>query len=134
MSIPAEHPNVALLRRLFEAFGRRDGAAVAAMFDHEVVWRVGGRNPMTGEYRGWREVVRFLRRTTSETDGTYRSELRWAFADDDRGVAVYRARGRRSDRTLDIDQVLLIEHRDGVWHEITAIPSDPPAFEAFWAV
>src|SRR5438132_1636632 len=39
MSIPAEHANAQLLRRLFEAFGRRDGAAVAAMFDHDVVWR-----------------------------------------------------------------------------------------------
>src|SRR5256885_16720548 len=113
MSIPAEHPNAELLRRLFEAFGRRDGAAVAAMFDHDVVWRVGGRNPMTGEYRGWRAVVRFLRRTTEETDGTYLSELSYAFADDTRGVAVYRARGRRNGRELDIDQGLLCEFSHG---------------------
>jgi hypothetical protein len=33
---------------------------------------------------------------------------------------------------LDIDQVLLIDHEDGVWQNIVAIPSDPPAFEAFW--
>ena len=36
-------------------------------------------------------------------------------------------------RELDIDQVLLIEHSGGIWRHITAIPSDPPAFEAFWA-
>src|SRR5437868_14039011 len=113
MSIPAEHPNPQLLRRLFAAFGRRDGAAVAAMFDHDVGWRVGGRNPMTGEYSGGREVVKFLRRTTQATDGTYFSELRYAFADDDRGVAVYRARGRRNGRALDIDQALLCPFRDG---------------------
>ena len=64
--------------------------------------------------------------------GTYLSELRWSLADDDHAVAVYRARGSRLGRTLDIDQVLLIAHTDGVWREITAIPSDPPAFEAFW--
>src|SRR5690242_3261600 len=39
------------------------------MFDHDVCWRVRGDNPMTGEYKGWRQVVRFLRRTTEETHG-----------------------------------------------------------------
>ena len=47
-------------------------------------------------------------------------------------VAVYRAQGSRLGRELDIDQVLLIDHAGGVWKRIIAIPSDPPAFEAFW--
>jgi uncharacterized protein len=128
----ATHPNTALLGRLFEAFGRRDGAAVAAMFDRELVWRVGGRNPLTGEYRGWRDVLRFLRRTTQETDGTYRTELVWALADDERGVAVYRARGTRQGRVLDIEQVLLCGFRDGRIVEVTAAPVDSVAFDAFW--
>jgi ketosteroid isomerase-like protein len=129
----SDHPNAFLLARLFDAFGRRDGAAVAAMFDHEVVWRVGGRNPMTGEYTGWREVVRFLRRTTQETDGTYLSELRYAFADDERGVAVYRASGSRNGRSLDIDQVLLCRFRDGRICDVTAAPVDSVAFDEFWS-
>jgi ketosteroid isomerase-like protein len=128
-----DHANAQLLRRLFDAFGRRDGAAVAAMFDHDVVWTVGGRNPMTGVYRGWREVVAFLRRTTQETDGTYRSELRWALADDRNGVAVYRARGRRNGRVLDIDQVLLCDFHDGRIANVTAAPTDSVAFDEFWS-
>lgn len=127
-----EHPNVRLLGRLFAAFGRRDGAAVAAMFDHDVVWRVGGHNAMTGEYRGWREVAVFLRRTTTETDGTYLSELRWALADDEHGVAVYRASGRRGERQLDCEQALLFRFRDGRIADVTAAPFDPVAFDAFW--
>ena len=47
---------------------------------------------------------------------------------------MYRAQGQRLGRELDIDQVLLIDHDRGVLAAtITAIPSDPPAFEAFWA-
>ena len=129
----AGHPNAELLGRLFAAFGRRDGAAVAAIFDHEVVWRVGGSNPMTGEYRGWREVVRFLQRTTEETDGTYRSDLGWALADDERGVAVYRARGTRKGRTSDIEIVLLCGFRDGRIADVTAMPVDSAAFDTFWS-
>jgi hypothetical protein len=28
--------------------------------------------------------------------------------------------------------VLVIDHEQGIWQRITAIPADPPAFEAFW--
>ncbi len=59
--------------------------------------------------------------------------MRWLLAGDEHAVAVYRAQGKRLGRELDIDQVLLIDHAGGVWRHITAIPSDPPAFEAFWA-
>ena len=103
------------------------------MFDRDVVWRVGGSNQMTGVYRGWRDVVRFLRRTTSETNGTYRSELRWALADDERGVAFYRARGTRNGQSSDLEIVLLCGFRDGRIAEATAVPVDAGAFDAFWS-
>jgi hypothetical protein len=128
-----EHPNAALMRRLFDAFGRRDGAAVAAMFDHGVVWRVGGGTPMSGEYRGWREVVEFLRRTTEETDGTYRSSLVWALGDDAHAAAAYRARGRRNGTDLDLEQLLLCDVRAGRITMATAIPYDAGVFAQFWS-
>jgi ketosteroid isomerase-like protein len=122
-----------LMQRLFDAFGRRDGAAVAGLFDHDVVWRVGGSTPMSGEYRGWRDVVQFLRRTTQETDGTYRSSLVWAAGDDDHAVAVYRARGERNGGTLDIEQLLLCDVVDGRITRATAIPFEPAEFTRFWS-
>ena len=77
-------------------------------------------------------IFELFRETRRLTDGTYLSTLRWALADDEHAVAVYRAQGRSgSAGELDIDQVLLIDHELGIWRQITAIPSDPPAFEAF---
>lgn len=128
-----EHRNAALMRRLFDAFGRRDGAALAGMFSHDVVWRVGGDTPMSGEYRGWRDVVVFLRGTTRETDGTYRSSLVWALGGDGRAAAVYRARGTRQGRELDIDQLLLCDIRDDRIATATAIPFEADAFTRFWS-
>jgi ketosteroid isomerase-like protein len=121
------------MRRLFDAFGRRNGAAVAAMFDHDVVWRVGGGTPMSGEYRGWRDVVAFLRRTTQETEGTYRSSLVWAVGDDEHAAAVYRARGTRRGVDLDIEQLLLCDMRDGRITAATAIPFEADVFARFWS-
>jgi ketosteroid isomerase-like protein len=88
---------------------------------------------VAGEYRGRQVIFELFRETRRRTGGTYRSELRWAVADDEHAVAVYRARGSRLGREIDIDQVLLITLRDGLWREIMALPTDPLAFEAFWA-
>ena len=54
-------------------------------------------------------------------------------ASDDRAAALYRARGTRHGRTLELDQVLLFRIEDGLVQRVLALPSDPDAFEAFWA-
>jgi len=126
-----EHPNAALVRRLFAAFGR-DPMVVAAALARDVVWRVPGNTVMSGEYRGRRNVVEFLRRTGPETDGTYRSRLHTVLADDDWAVAIYRASGTRNGIDLDIEQALVFRISDGVLQDVTAVPLDA-AFERFWA-
>jgi hypothetical protein len=126
------HPNAELLQRAFAAFGR-DALTVARTLADDIVWRVPGDTVMSGEYRGRDAVLQFLRQTLVQSDGTYRTELQYAVADDDRAVAVYRARGERKGRSLDIDQALFCVIRDGQIADVTAIPFDLHAFEAFWA-
>ena len=96
-SVTDEHPNAALVRRVFAAFGR-DAKAISAAFARDIVWRVPGDTVMSGEYRGRRDVVEFLRRTGLETGGTYRSRLHTVFADDEWAVAIYRAIGHPQRR------------------------------------
>ena len=126
-----EHPNAALMRRLFAAFGR-DPKVIAAALSRDVVWRVPGNTVMSGEYRGTREVVEFLRRTGTETGGTYRSSLHTVLADDHWGIAVYRAMGSRNGIDLDVDQALVMRFADGRITDVTAVPLES-AFDAFWA-
>jgi ketosteroid isomerase-like protein len=121
------------IERVFQAFRGGDPRALFEVIAEDAVWIVNGTVPVAQEYRGRARIFELFRETRRLTDGTYLSELKWTLTDDQHAVAVYRARGRRLGRELDIDQVLLIAHRDGVWTEITAIPSNPPVFEAFWA-
>jgi hypothetical protein len=125
------HRNAELVRRLFGAFGN-DAMQISATFDRDVLWRVPGNTVMSGEYRGRRDVVDFLRRTGIETGGTYRSRLHTVFADDDWGLAVYRASGTRNGIDLDVDQALVFKFDDGVISKVTAVPLDS-AFDAFWS-
>jgi len=121
------------IERVFAAFRGGDARALFEVIAEDAVWRVHGTVPVAQEYRGRERIFELFRETRRLTEGTYLSELEWALADDEHAVAVYRARGSRLGRELDIDQVLLIAHTGGVWTDITAIPSDPPAFERFWA-
>ena len=125
--------NEALVRQIFEAFARKQGFALRGLFADDAVWTVPGRGTMAGVYRGREEIFRFLAGLPKETDGTYTSELRDVLASKDRAAAVYRASGMRRGRRLELDQVLLFRIGDGLVQEVLALPSDPEAFDAFWA-
>lgn len=128
----SEHPNAARTREGFDRFIGGDVSGLLELFADDAVWHVPGANAMTGDYHGREEIIPFLRRTAELTGGTYRVELLWVVADDEHVVAVYRARGEREGRSLDIEQALLIRVEDGRWSDIRAQPLDQPAFEAFW--
>jgi ketosteroid isomerase-like protein len=128
------HPNAAAVRAGFDRFAIGDVVGLLGLFADDAVWRIPGASPMAGNYEGRGEIVALLGRTAELTVGTYRVELLWVVADDEHIAAVYRARGEREDgRTLDIEQTLLIELRDGLWTEIRAQPLDQAAFDEFWA-
>ena len=120
------------IRRVFAAFRGGDPRALFEVIADDAVWTVNGTVPVSQVYVGRERIFELFLETRRLTDGTYLSTLKWVLADDDHAVAVYRAQGTRQGRELDIDQVLLIDHEDGIWKSIVAIPSDPPAFEEFW--
>ena len=115
------------------AFQRKEGLALRDCFHEDAVWHVPGEGVMAGTYRGRAEIFRFLARLPKLTGGTYRSRVIDVLASDERAAGLYRATGEREGRTIDIDQLLLFTIRDGVVVEVIALPSDPAAFEAFWA-
>ena len=125
--------NEAVVRRIFDAFARNEGFALRGLFAEDATWTVPGSGVMAGVFRGRDEIFRFLGRLPKETDGTYGSELVDVLASDARAAALYRARGTRHGRTLELDQVLLFRMTDGLVSEVLALPSDPESFEEFWA-
>jgi ketosteroid isomerase-like protein len=121
------------IRRVFDAFRGGDPRALFEVIAEDAVWTVNGTVPVANVYDGRERIFDLFRNTRRLTGGTYLSTLKWWLSDDAHAVAVYRAQGSREGRELDIDQVLLIDHVEGIWQRVVAIPSDPPAFEEFWA-
>jgi uncharacterized protein len=131
--VAAAADNEALVRAIFDAFARNEGFALRRLFAEDAVWNVPGRGVMAGTYRGREAIFRFLARLPKETDGTYGSSLRDVLVSEERAAALYTARGTRNGRVLELDQVLLFRIEGGLVREVLALPSDPEAFEAFWA-
>jgi ketosteroid isomerase-like protein len=125
--------NGSIVRTIFDAFARKEGLALRGVFAEDAVWSVPGQGVMAGIYEGREAIFRFLAKLPKETGGTYSSELIDVLASDDRAAALYRARGTRHGRTLELEQVLLFELEGGLVQHVLALPSDPDAFEAFWA-
>jgi ketosteroid isomerase-like protein len=125
--------NEAIVRKIFDAFARREGLALRGLFAEDCIWSVPGHGVMAGTYEGREAIFRFLAKLPRETDGTYRSELIDVLASETRAAALYRARGTRKGRSLELEQVLLFRIDDGLVRHVLALPSDPDAFEAFWA-
>lgn len=116
-----------------DAFANKEGFALRDAFADDAVWHVPGSGVMSGTYRGRSEIFRFLARLPKLTGGTYRSSVVDVLASDTRAAGLYRAQGEREGRTIDIQQLLLFTIADGVVVEVLALPSDPAAFDAFWA-
>ena len=126
--------NAAVVRRIFDAFARKEGLALRGLFAEDAVWRVPGSGVMGGTYEGREAIFRFLGQLPRETNGTYGSQLIDVLASDERAAALYTARGTRHGRSLELEQLLLFRFANGRVREVLALPSDPEAFEAFWAL
>lgn len=125
--------NGAIVRRIFDAFARKEGLALRGLFAEDAVWSVPGKGVMAGFYEGREAIFRFLAKLPKETEGTYGSRLIDVLVSEGRAAALYRASGTRHGRTLELDQVLLFRIEDGLVRHVLALPSDPDAFETFWA-
>ena len=128
-----EHPNVERTRRGFRAFVERDGATIADLLREDIVWIIPGHNLLAGRYEGREAALGALGKAVELSDGTYTTELGRVLADGNTVVAIYRARGTRKGRELDVAQALVCEVEDGRWVEVRAVPFDQHAFDEFWS-
>jgi uncharacterized protein len=55
-----DHPNVAIIKRYYDAYGKGDIATVREIFAPNIVWRIPGHHPLAGDKRGVDEVLAFF--------------------------------------------------------------------------
>ncbi|MEU3291336.1 nuclear transport factor 2 family protein [Streptomyces longwoodensis] len=98
----AEHPHAALVRKGYDAFQRGDMDTMRGLMTGDCTHHVPGSHPLSGDHKGIESVLDYYGRLGSETDGSFRVELRDVLVDG-RGhaVSVHRFTADRGGRHVD---------------------------------
>jgi ketosteroid isomerase-like protein len=109
----AEHPNVARIQDGYAAFAKGDFDVLTDLFAENIVWHSGGRNQLTGDYRGREAVFGYFAKLMEVTDGTFRIDLHAVLADDEHGVALAVVTASRDGNSIAVNEADVMHLRDG---------------------
>ncbi len=127
------HANERLLRDCYDAFGRRDIPALMGLMSDDVAFVIPGDSVQSGTFSGKQEVGSYFSIVQAHTAGSHTVEPLDVLGNDDRAIALLRARGQRGDDVFDMTVVHVCEIADGKVTEVRIIPTDQYAFDAFWS-
>jgi len=127
-----EHPHRLLARSLWSAIAEGDGEAVREMLAEDVLWRVHGQHPLSGEYHGPDAVLDYLARLGERVDDL-NSTLERIFVNEDGAMLVHHTVGARGAKRLAVDVILMLIVRDGRVILADSVPTDQAASDRFWA-
>ncbi len=129
----AEHPNVALVRKVYEAFARGDTAALTKLFDENVVWHYPGKSPLAGEFRGRDAVFAWFDRLGELSGGTFQMEVHDILANDGHVVVLAHYTASRPRKQFESRYVEVYHVRDGEITEVWDFSEDQRLDDEFWS-
>lgn len=127
------HPNEALVRKGYEAFGKGDMATLGELFAEDIVWSTPGNNPLAGTRKGQQEVFELFAKVAELTGGNFSLEIHDVLANDEHTVALVTARGSREGKSIKDHQVHVFHIQDGKVTEYWGHPTEQNAVDEFWS-
>lgn len=126
------HPNEALVRRFAAALTHQDRDEIVAILHEDVVWRVPGRNPLTGTYEGRAAVLAFFGRLRRVFTGPAKFEITDIATSADRAIAYQHGVVVVHGTTVRMKECMVYRIADGQIVEVDEFQYDAHAFdEAF---
>jgi ketosteroid isomerase-like protein len=130
--LPRER-GLAIVRTSLEAYWRGERAVAAARWDPDIVWRVAGSGPVSGEHAGAGAVFAYRQRLVRASGHSWRQHL-IAVDGDEVIVSVHaRTTAERRGRHLDIPTLLLCEVGLFGIRRVTELPGDQDTWDHFWS-
>jgi uncharacterized protein len=129
----AEQPNVELVRRGYEAFGKGDMQTVDELFADDIVWHNGVTGPFAGDLESKKEVFEFFGKLAEMSNGTFAIEIHDVVGGDEHVVVLNTAHATRNGRSLDAQGADVWHVRGGKAVEFWHLDTDAGASEAFWS-
>jgi ketosteroid isomerase-like protein len=103
-------------------------------YTEDVLWHVGGDHPMSGDYRGMDELIKYFERVRSLTDASLTIEPESILASEQHVAMFTGVKAQRGEKRMDVvlAQVFRVAP-DGRWSEYWALADDQDAVNAFWS-
>jgi hypothetical protein len=130
--VTLEHPHAALAKLAWEAVSVGDAEALAEVCAEDLVWNAAGRGKRSGVYRGQEAVFGFLA-AIGDLAERFDSTLEDILVGSKYVSVLFRVSGRRGDRKLDTDYILIFRIEESRIAEIWAVPRDQYAVDEFWS-
>jgi hypothetical protein len=126
-----EHPHAKLARTAWEAVSTSDVDTLQDVCADDLIWHASGRGARSGDYRGRAAVLNYLA-AIGDAAERFDSRLDNVLVDENLVAVLFHVTGRRRDRVLDTDFILLFRIEAGRIAEVWAVPRDQHAVDEFW--
>lgn len=126
------HPNEDLVRKAYGAFTSGDTEVLRRVFADDIVFRIPGKSPMAGEYRGRDAVFGYLGKVMERSAGTFQLEVHDILANEEHAVGLMIHRATHAGRQSTFRSVHVWHVGGGQLTELWEYP-EQPAFDEFWS-
>lgn len=127
------HPNVVLMRKVYEAFTQGDVEGAAAFWTGDCIHHYPGRGPLAGSHQGIESANAFAGKMFELTQGRIHMEIEEVGASESYAYALVHTNYERDDRKLDMRFINISRIKDGKIAEFWTYPDDQYAVDEFWA-
>jgi ketosteroid isomerase-like protein len=128
-----EQRNVEMARKGYTAFNEAHLDDALETIADDILWHVGGDNPLSGEYRGKEAVLEFFMKFGQLTEGTYEADIHDILASEEHTVVIGTSTITRKGRTHTSRFVDIIHPaNDGRAKEFWRFPEDQGADDEFY--
>ncbi|MBI1885794.1 MAG: nuclear transport factor 2 family protein [Chloroflexi bacterium] len=129
----ADHPNVTLLRRGYDAFDRGDMAALTEIFAEDAVWHLPGRHSVAGEHTGRNAIFAAMGQFAELSGGTLKLGIHDILASDEHTVVLSQGTAQRQGKQFNLRGVDIYHIRDGKIKEFWSFSEDQRLDDEFWS-
>jgi uncharacterized protein len=128
-----EQENVALVKRGYEAFGAGDMATLRELYDPDAAFYTVPHDAAEGNYRGRDAIFAYFGEIFSESEGTFKVTPVAMAAAADRVFVLQELSGKRKERTLQENTVMVFTIDRAVVREMREFFTPQSGQEAFWS-
>jgi uncharacterized protein len=126
------HPNVELMRSVYDAFTKGDVETAASYWTPDCVHYYPGHSVLSGAHEGVQSAIEFAGKMFELTHGQIQMEVLDIGASDEHAFAVLNTKYAKGDRHLEMRFVNVAAIRGGKIASFWTYPDDQYAIDEFW--